>query len=128
MSKIRQSTKVRSHIAQLFGRAAELVQDGAFYEYAVLVTPLEDDLLAIAQLYRDRAEAENVFDELKYQWGWTGFTTDDHQRCQITALVYNCGACTRDWRFPAGTPKPQPAARCCCTASHARPGTATKPP
>ena len=29
---------------------AELVQDGALYEYAVLVTPLEDDLLAIAQL------------------------------------------------------------------------------
>ena len=28
----------------------------------------------LSQLYRDRAEAENIFDELKNQWGWTGFT------------------------------------------------------
>ena len=63
------------------------------YEYAVLVTPLEEEVLGIAQLYRDRAEAENVFDELKNQWGWAGFTTQDHQRCQIlariVALIYN---------------------------------------
>lgn len=63
------------------------------YEYAVLVTSLSHDLVAIAQLYRDRADAENVFDELKNQWGWGGFTTRDVQRCQVmartTALVYN---------------------------------------
>jgi hypothetical protein len=49
--------------------------------------------LSLAQLYRDRAEAENIFDELKNQWGWTGFTTHDLQRCQILAringLIYN---------------------------------------
>lgn len=33
------------------------------------------ELLAVAQMYRDRAGAENLFDELKNQWGWTGFTT-----------------------------------------------------
>lgn len=72
---------------------AELAQAGELYEYAVLVTSLEEEVLGIAQLYRDRAEAENVLDELKNQWGWTGFTTHDHQRCQIlariVALVYN---------------------------------------
>jgi hypothetical protein len=25
----------------------------------------------LAQAYRDRADAENMFDELKNQWGWT---------------------------------------------------------
>ncbi|MFO1204873.1 MAG: transposase [Burkholderiales bacterium] len=44
------------------------------YEYAVLVTDLAYDTHAIAQLYRDRGDAENAFDELKNQWGWGGFT------------------------------------------------------
>ena len=39
------------------------------YEYAVLVTDLKESILGIAQLYRDRADAENGFDELKNQWG-----------------------------------------------------------
>jgi hypothetical protein len=47
----------------------------------------------MAQLYRDRAEAENIFDELKNQCGWTGFTTHDVQRSQVMArivgLIYN---------------------------------------
>ena len=63
------------------------------YEYAVLVTSLTDEVLSIAQHYRDRADSENVFDELKNQWGWGGFTTQDLGRCQLTAravgLVYN---------------------------------------
>ena len=70
-----------------------MLEAGDLFEYAVLVTPLAEDVLGIAQLYRDRAEAENVFDELKNQWGWAGFTTQDHQRCQIlariVALIYN---------------------------------------
>lgn len=77
---------------ELFG-TVEVLRAGDLYEYAVLVTPLEEEVLGIAQLYRDRAEAENVFDELKNQWGWAGFTTQDHQRCQIlariVALIYN---------------------------------------
>jgi hypothetical protein len=40
------------------------------YEYAVLVTtaPVKD-VLSVGQLYRDRADAENTFDERKNQWG-----------------------------------------------------------
>lgn len=63
------------------------------YEYAVLVTSLEDEILTLAQHYRDRADAENNFDEMKNQWGWGGYTTQDLGRCQImariNALVYN---------------------------------------
>ena len=71
----------------------EMVKGGPLYEYAVLVTSLPDEILALGQHYRDRSDAENNFDELKNQWGWSGFTTHDLKRCQIMArtiaLVYN---------------------------------------
>jgi hypothetical protein len=38
---------------------------------------------SFSQLYRERAESENPFDELKNQWVWGGFTTRDFERCQI---------------------------------------------
>lgn len=63
------------------------------YEHAVLVTNTEYEVLSLGQLYRDRADAENAFDELKNQWGWGGFTTHDLHRCQLAArgvaLAYN---------------------------------------
>lgn len=42
------------------------------YEYAVLVTDFPYDVCALAQLYRDRADAENVFDELNGSVALTG--------------------------------------------------------
>ena len=63
------------------------------YEYAVLVTNSAYEIRSLGQLYRDRADAENAFDELKNQWGWGGFTTHDLHRCQLAArsvaLIYN---------------------------------------
>jgi hypothetical protein len=63
------------------------------YEYAVVVTNTDYEVLSLGQLYRDRADAENAFDELKNQWGWGGFTTHDLHRCQLAArgvaLAYN---------------------------------------
>jgi len=63
------------------------------YEYAVLVTNTDYEVLSLGQFYRDRADAENAFDELKNQWGWGGFTTHDLARCQLAAravaLTYN---------------------------------------
>ena len=38
-------------------------------DYAVLVTDVSYPIEAVAQLYRDRADCENGFDELKNQWG-----------------------------------------------------------
>lgn len=74
--------------------ADDEVQDKAqLWEYTVLVTDVPYDIAAIGQLYRDRCDCENGFDELKNQWGWGGFTTQDMHRSQITAravaLVYN---------------------------------------
>ena len=67
--------------------------ESATYEYIVLVTSLPYEAASIGQLYRERADTENPFDELKNQWGWAGFTTRDFERCQIMArfiaLVYN---------------------------------------
>ena len=63
------------------------------YEYAVRVTNTDYEIVSLGQLYRDRADAENAFDELKNQWGWGGFTTHDLHRCQLAArmvaLIYN---------------------------------------
>ena len=62
-------------------------------EYSILVTDLEDDLLTLFYHYRDRADCENNFDEIKNQWGWGGFTTKRIKCCQLMArmiaLVYN---------------------------------------
>ena len=71
----------------------EVVEEAHNYEYSVLVTSLPDEGLTVAQHYRDRADAENSFDELKNQWGLAGYTTQDLKRCQImarlVAQVYN---------------------------------------
>lgn len=64
------------------------------YEYAVLVTDLTYDIRALAQLYRDRGDAENAFDELKNQWGWGGYTTHDLKRCRLSAMTV---ALTYNW-------------------------------
>lgn len=85
------------------------------WEYAVLVTDVAYPIEAIGQLYRDRADAENGFDELKNQWGLSGFTTQDINRCQTTAracaLVYNwwswyCRAAHPQSRMEAITSRP----------------------
>jgi hypothetical protein len=72
---------------------AEFTNEVIVYEYAVLITSLPQEILTLAQWYRDRADAENPFDELKNHWGWGGFTTRDLKRCRfmarITALTYN---------------------------------------
>lgn len=63
---------------------------------AVLVTSLDAQAWpapAMARLYRERGDAENVFDELKNQWGWNGYTTQKLTPCRLMAnliaLAYN---------------------------------------
>ena len=69
------------------GEAAEV------YEYSVLVTSLDEETETFGQLYRDRGDGENLFDEMKNQWGWGGFTTHDLASCRLAArflaLFYN---------------------------------------
>jgi hypothetical protein len=63
------------------------------FEHQVLITSLDLPMDQIAQLYRDRADAENVFDELKNQWGWGGFTSHalavTKLATRLVAQVYN---------------------------------------
>jgi len=71
----------------------EVIESAPEYEYLVLVTNLTTDLVGLTDLYLQRADVENVYDELKNQWGWGGFMTKDLHRCQVAArnvaLIYN---------------------------------------
>ena len=61
---------------------------------AVLVTTLDPMAFAaetIARLYRERADAENIYDELKNQWGWNGFTTRKLAPCRLMAQPGGAG-------------------------------------
>ena len=98
------------------------------WEYAVLVTDVQYPIEAIGQLYRDRADCENGFDELKNQWGLSGFSTQDINRCQTTAracaLVYNwwswyCRAAHPTARMEAITSRPLLLAAVGKASSHA---------
>ena len=77
----------------LLGFAEVLGGKREVWEYAALVTSLDSEILTLGQLYRDRADCENAFDELKNHWGWGGFTTQDLKRCRLlaanVALIYN---------------------------------------
>jgi hypothetical protein len=68
-------------------------EDMRLFEYSVLVSSLEDELITLMRHYRDRADCENNFDEIKNQWGWGGFVTRQLQTSQImartVALIYN---------------------------------------
>lgn len=85
--KIEKKRGRKSKTAQLLLPFLGAVPDSADYEYAVLVTSLDAGILQTAQLYRDRATSENTFDELKNQWGWAGFVTQDLKRSQIMARI-----------------------------------------
>ena len=71
----------------------EIGEAGEVYEHSVLVTSLNEDTELFGQLYRDRGDGENIFDEMKNQWGWGGYTTHDLARCRLAArllaLFYN---------------------------------------
>jgi hypothetical protein len=71
----------------------EIGEAGEVYEYSVLVTSLNEDTESFGQLYRDRGDGENIFDEMKNQWGWGSYTTHDLARCRLAArllaLFYN---------------------------------------
>ncbi len=94
------------------------------WEYAVMVTDANYPIEAIGQLYRDRADCENGFDELKNQRGrartrtvlrtvraWrgagppgparparlSGFTPQDINRCQTTARA--CALVYKWWSW-----------------------------
>jgi len=66
---------------------AEIDGGAEVWEYSVLINSLDEEISAFGQLYRDRGDSENAFDELKNQWGWGGFTTRDLARCRLAARL-----------------------------------------
>ncbi len=64
-----------------------------FRAYATDLTAKGADAFQVVQLYRQRADAENVFDELNHQWGFAGFCSQKAAVSQSSArmllLVYN---------------------------------------
>jgi len=52
-------------------------QDVTPWEYAEVVTNSSYALESMAQLYRDRADAESGFDDLKNQWSWPADDPED---------------------------------------------------
>jgi hypothetical protein len=70
--------------------------DQTRHEFGVYVTNLpagQVNAWQVVELYRQRADTENVFDELKNQWGFNGFCTQQAQATALAArvllLVYN---------------------------------------
>jgi hypothetical protein len=70
--------------------------DRARHEFEAYVTDLEASAASgwqIVELYRKRADTENVFDELKHQWGFEGFCCRKQNATALAArlglLVYN---------------------------------------
>ncbi len=60
------------------------------YEFEAYVTNLREDEASdwqIIDLYRKRADTENVFDELKNQWGFCGFSSRFKQVTELSALL-----------------------------------------
>lgn len=88
-----QEKELPNQSQQLIFHFAEINNKISAYEHAVLVTNLDDEIYTLAHHYRDRGDSENNFDELKNQWGWCGYTTQDLKRCKIIgkfiALIYD---------------------------------------
>jgi hypothetical protein len=96
--------KKKTKAEQLTFPFLAFVANSEEYEFAMLITTLETEIFTIAQLYRDRATSENHFDELKRQWGWGGFVTQDLKRSQIMARliaqIYNWWTLFARWINP----------------------------
>lgn len=61
--------------------------------FALVTNDTELEPVSLTQLYRDRGDCENNFDEYKNQWGWGGFVTHKikptRATARLTAIVAN---------------------------------------
>ena len=55
------------------------------YEWYALVTDLDMDARDVLPIYRERGDCENIFDEMKNQWGWSGFTAHSLKQTALFA-------------------------------------------
>ena len=62
--------------------------------HALVTNDTSLDPVALTQLYRDRGDCENNFDEYKNQWGWCGFVT---QKLKPTRAMARLIAIVANW-------------------------------
>ena len=86
----RKKTPPQRKFTQLMIPGLELVEatdedyaDG--YEWYALVTDLDRNARDVLPLYRARGDCENIFDEMKNQWGWSGFTAHSLRQTALFA-------------------------------------------
>jgi hypothetical protein len=119
-----------SGLAQL--SFAEIGEATDLYEYSVLITSLEAPVESFGQLYRDRGDGENIFDEMKNPWGWGGFTTKDLARSRLAArlnalsMIGGTSSCV--WPIPIRIARRSRAVLCSCPRSPCARATPDKPP
>ena len=101
---IKRKSSVGEHLAlqapahsdqlELFEQLEVIEQEQVAFQYMALVTNFEEvEPQNLGNLYRGRSDNENCYDEMKNQWGWSGFTTTNLNRCHLMALfiglIYN---------------------------------------
>ena len=93
-----QARRRRDHTQPMLPETREWVGGPAPWagKIANLVTTLDEaafPAVALAQLYHEQADAENIYDELKNRWGWNGYTTQAlaarRLMANLIALFYN---------------------------------------
>lgn len=80
---------------------SDIFWDEIKHEFEAYVANLpmgEVNAWQVIELYRQRADAENVFDELKHQWGVNGFCCHKRNATALAArlglLTTICGICS----------------------------------
>ncbi|WP_392390525.1 MULTISPECIES: hypothetical protein [Nitrosomonas] len=80
------------------------------------MTNADYSLEAFGQLYRDRADCENGFDELKNQWGWDVISrmtwSDVSSQHELSRSFITGGAGMFAWHTPKHIWKRLPVALC----------------
>jgi hypothetical protein len=87
----------QSHLPNAKGPGWEACATPWSGKIAVLVSSLDPTAfptIVMPKHYRDRADAENCFDELKNQWGWGGYTS---RRLASSSLMANLIALFYNW-------------------------------
>ena len=89
-TKPRRRGRPKKNAPELVQGEFEFAEDraGKYWDCCALVT--NDGKLntaSFAQIYRDRGDCENNFDEYKNQYGWGGFVTKDLKPCRAIARL-----------------------------------------
>jgi hypothetical protein len=87
------------------------------WEFSALVTSLGSEILTLGQLYRDRGDCENDFDELKNQWGGAVLPHATRVVARSWPVAWRwCsmgGTCSSAWLIRTSSARRLPVGPCC---------------